>query len=85
MEKVLLEFEGLKQAGRFWVNGKLVGRFENGVTACGLDLTDFVNFGDVDNVIAVKVDNSNDYQEECVDGREFMNGWAAHSTPITAG
>jgi beta-galactosidase len=61
--KVFLEFEGLKQAGHFWVNGKLVGRFENGVTACGLDLTDFVNF-DGDNVIAVKVDNSNNYQEE---------------------
>jgi beta-galactosidase len=62
--KVFLEFEGLKQAGRFWVNGKLVGRFENGITACGLDLTGFVNFGDADNVIAVKVDNSNDYKEE---------------------
>lgn len=62
--KVFLEFEGLKQAGRFWVNGKFVGKFENGVTACGLDLTKFVNFGDADNVIAVKVDNSNDYVEE---------------------
>jgi beta-galactosidase len=68
--KVFLEFEGLKQAGRFWVNGKLVGRFENGVTACGLDLTAFVNFGDADNVIAVKVDNSNDYKEEAT-GAEF--------------
>ena len=68
--KVFLEFEGLKQAGRFWVNGKLVGRFENGVTACGLDLTEFVNFGDTENVIAVKVDNSNDYKEEAT-GSEF--------------
>jgi len=71
--KVFLEFEGLKQAGRFWVNGKLVGRFENGVTACGLDLTGFVNFGDADNVIAVKVDNSNDYLEEATGtGYEWM-------------
>jgi beta-galactosidase len=68
--KVFLEFEGLKQAGRFWVNGKLVGRFENGVTACGLDLSDFVNFDGKDNVIAVKVDNSNDYKEEAT-GTEF--------------
>ena len=68
--KVLLEFEGLKQAGRFWVNGKLVGKYENGVTPLGLDLTGFVNFGDVDNVIAVKVDNSNDYKEEGT-GTEF--------------
>ena len=69
--KVFLEFEGLKQAGRFWVNGKLVGRFENGVTACGLDLTGFVNFGDTDNVIAVQVDNSNGYKEEAT-GSEFQ-------------
>ncbi|HWC61167.1 MAG TPA: DUF4982 domain-containing protein [Verrucomicrobiae bacterium] len=68
--KVFLEFEGLKQAGRFWVNGKFVGKFENGVTACGLDLTGFVNFGDQENVIAVKVDNSNDYKEEAT-GTEF--------------
>jgi beta-galactosidase len=71
--KVFLEFEGLKQAGRFWVNGKFVGRFENGITACGLDLTAFVNFGDADNVIAVKVDNSNDYSEEATGaGFEWM-------------
>jgi beta-galactosidase len=71
--KVFLEFEGLKQAGHFWVNGKLVGRFENGVSACGLDLTGFVNFGDADNVIAVKVDNSNDYSEEATGaGFEWM-------------
>jgi beta-galactosidase len=68
--KVILEFEGLKQAGRFWVNGKAVGRFENGITACGLDLSGFVNFGDQENVIAVKVDNSNDYKEEAT-GAEF--------------
>ena len=62
--KVFLEFEGLKQAGRFWVNGKYVGKYENGVTPCGLDLTSFVNFGDTENVIAIKVDNSSDYKEE---------------------
>ncbi len=68
--KVFIEFEGLKQAGRFWVNGKLVGKYENGVTPCGLDLTSFVKFGGADNVIAVKVDNSNDYKEEAT-GAEF--------------
>ena len=62
--KVFLEFEGLKQAGRFWVNGQFVGRYENGVTPCGLDLTRFLKFGDAENVIAVKVDNSDTYKEE---------------------
>jgi beta-galactosidase len=68
--KVFLEFEGLKQAGRFWVNGKPAGKYENGVTPLGLDLTDLVNFGGADNVIAVKVDNSNDYKEEAT-GTEY--------------
>ncbi len=67
--KVFLEFEGLRQAGRFWVNGKSVGKYENGVTPIGLDLTSFVNF-DGDNVIAVKVDNSDHYQEEAT-GAEY--------------
>ena len=71
--KVFLEFEGLKQAGRFWVNGKFAGKYENGVTPLGLDLTGSVKFGDEENVIAVKVDNSNDYQEEATGtGFEWM-------------
>ena len=67
--KVFLEFEGLKQAGRFWVNGKFAGKYENGITPCGLDLTELVNYGGADNLIAVKVDNSNNYKEES--GAEF--------------
>jgi beta-galactosidase len=63
-QKVILEFEGLKQAGHFFLNGKPLGKFENGVTACGLDLTDAVRFGDTDNLLAVKVDNRDDYKEE---------------------
>ena len=71
--KVFLEFEGLKQAGRFWVNGKYAGLYENGITPLGLDLTGLVNFGDADNVIAVKVDNSNNYSEEATGvGFEWM-------------
>ncbi|HVU36662.1 MAG TPA: DUF4982 domain-containing protein [Opitutaceae bacterium] len=62
--KVFLVFEGLKQAAHFWVNGKPAGKFENGVTPCGLDVTDLVRFGGAENVIAVKVDNSNNYKEE---------------------
>lgn len=62
--KVFLEFEGIKQAARFFVNGQPAGKFENGVTAVGLDITAFVHFGDAENVLAVQVDNSNDYKEE---------------------
>ncbi|HVT81545.1 MAG TPA: DUF4982 domain-containing protein, partial [Phycisphaerae bacterium] len=73
--KVFLEFEGLKQAARFFVNGKPAGKFENGVTACGIDLTGLVNF-DGDNIIAVKVDNSDSYREEATNTAFQWNGKA---------
>lgn len=62
--KVFVEFEGLRQAAWFWINGHPLGRFENGVTACGLDLTGQVAFGERDNVLAVRVDNRPGYREQ---------------------
>ena len=62
--KVFLEFEGLRQAGHFFLNGQPIGIYENGITAFGLDITKLVKFGGQDNVLAVKVDNSTNYKEE---------------------
>ena len=39
-------------------------KYENGVTAVGLDITKFAKFDGQDNLIAVKVDNSPGYKEE---------------------
>ena len=69
-QKIFLEFEGLRQAARFYLNGQPLGLFENGITACGLDLTALVKFGGQDNVLAVKVDNRPTYKEEAT-GTEF--------------
>ena len=55
--KVFIEFEGMRQAGEIFLNGKQVGLYENGITAYGVDISDGVNFGDAENVLAVKVDN----------------------------
>ena len=63
-QKVFLEFDGLRQAGRFFLNGQPVGKYENGVTPVGLDITKYVKFGGQDNILAVKVDNSPGYKEE---------------------
>ena len=37
--KVFIEFEGMRQAGQIFLNGKELGRSENGVTAYGVDIT----------------------------------------------
>lgn len=61
-QKVFLEFEGIRQAGDFYLNGKYIGLHENGVTAFGFDITDFINY-EGENVLAVRIDNSWEYQE----------------------
>ncbi|OKI32038.1 hypothetical protein A6A25_26735 [Saccharothrix sp. CB00851] len=55
--KVLIEFEGVRQATTVFVNGVQVGLYEYGVTPFGLDITAQVRFG-TENVIAVKADNT---------------------------
>jgi beta-galactosidase len=61
--KIFLEFEGMRQAGDIFLNGKEVGLYENGVTAYGLDISSAVHFGNDENVLAVRVDNRTDYAE----------------------
>ena len=63
-QQVFLEFDGMRQAGHFFLNGQPIGKYENGITAVGLDITKFVKFGGQDNLLAVKVDNSTNYKEE---------------------
>ena len=62
-QKVFLEFEGLRQAGDIYLNGKQVGLYENGINAYGIDITDALLKGGKENVLAVKVDNTTNYQE----------------------
>jgi beta-galactosidase len=63
-QKVFLQFDGLRQAGRFFLNGQPVGKYENGITPLGLDITQFVRFGGQDNLLAVQVNNDPGYKEE---------------------
>ena len=62
-QKIFLEFEGIRQAGEFYLNGKLIGLHENGVMAFGFDITDLVKF-DEENVLAARIDNDWNYQEK---------------------
>jgi len=69
--KVFIQFDGLRQAGRFFINGQPIGLYENGITPVGLDVTKFIKYGNQDNVLAVKVDNSPGYKEEAT-GTPFL-------------
>ncbi|MGF2410689.1 glycoside hydrolase family 2 protein [Ferruginibacter sp.] len=68
-QKIFIEFEGIRQAGTFYVNGKYIGLHENGVMAFGFDITAAVNFGSEENIIAVRIDNSWDYREKATNSK----------------
>ncbi len=61
-KKVFVEFEGVRQGGEFYLNGQKLGIHENGVMACGFDLTPYVQEGD--NVLAVRTNNDWAYREK---------------------
>jgi hypothetical protein len=63
-KKVFLEFEGIRHGGEFYVNGKHVGRHENGVMAFGLDVSDAVLPPPQENIIAARIDSSWNYKEK---------------------
>lgn len=63
-KKVFLEFQGVRQGGEFYLNGKPIDIHENGIMACGFDISNLVNYGNKENIIAVKIDNSWDYKEK---------------------
>ena len=72
-QKVFLEFEGVRQAGEFWLNGRPLGRHENGIMAFGFDVSDLVQPAPATNVLAVRTDNSWDYKEKAT-GQRYQ--WA---------
>jgi hypothetical protein len=61
-KKVFLEFEGIRQAGEFYLNGKFIGLHENGITSFGYDISSLLNEGE--NVVAVRINNDWDYKEK---------------------
>ncbi len=71
--KVFLIFEGMRQAGIFYLNGQRIGLYENGVTPYGMDITGHVAYGDEENILAVRIDNRTDYEEEATGVRFEWN------------
>ena len=69
--KIFIEFEGVRQGADFYLNGHHLGYSENGVMACGFDLTPYAKVGD--NVIAVRCDNSWTYRSRKHESRYQWN------------
>ncbi len=56
-QRVFLDFEGVATTAEVWINGQLLGKHHYAYTPFRFDITDHLKF-DAPNVIAVRVDNS---------------------------
>ena len=54
--QIVVEFEAVRQVAEVYLNGKLVGKAENGFLPFGLDLTETLKFG-AKNVLSLNVNN----------------------------
>ena len=70
-QKYFIEFEGVRQGADFYLNGHHLGLSENGVMACGFDLTPYIKIGE--NVLAVRCDNSWTYRSREYESRYQWN------------
>jgi beta-galactosidase len=82
--KVFLEFEGMRQAGDIFLNGKEIGLSENGISAYGIDITAALNTSG-DNLLAVKIDNTLAYQERATQTPFEWNINSNNSNPSFGG
>jgi beta-galactosidase len=55
---VVLEFQGVAMTANVYLNGKQVAHHEGGYSAFRVDITDFLNWGDLENLLCVSADNS---------------------------
>lgn len=59
-EKVYLNFEAIMGKSKVWINGKFIGEHYGGYLPFILDVSDAINYGEKENLIAVLTDNSDD-------------------------
>lgn len=55
---VFVEFNGVYRNGEVWINDEYLGKRPYGYSSFAYELTPYLRFGGADNVIAVRVDNS---------------------------
>ncbi|MCL6458445.1 MAG: DUF4982 domain-containing protein [Gorillibacterium sp.] len=56
-KRVYVTFEGIYNNSQVWCNSHYIGKRPYGYSTFTYDLTDFISFGEVNNVISVKVDH----------------------------
>ncbi|MEJ6951438.1 glycoside hydrolase family 2 TIM barrel-domain containing protein [Natronospora cellulosivora (SeqCode)] len=58
-KKVYIEFDGVYKNSEVWINGNYLAKRSNGYISFSYNLSSYLNYGEEENIIAVRVDHSN--------------------------
>ncbi|MBW6534977.1 MAG: DUF4982 domain-containing protein [Mariniphaga sp.] len=80
---VFIDFDGIYQKGEVWINGHRLGMRPFGYNSMRYELTPYLNFGEKENVLAVKVDNSEQPNSRWYSGSGiYRNVWLVKTNRI---
>ncbi|WP_206684057.1 beta-galactosidase GalB [Pontibacter beigongshangensis] len=78
-----IDFDGVYMNSEVWVNGQHLGKRPNGYISFRYDLTPHLQYGNTANVIAVKVDNSQQPNSRWYSGSGiYRNVWLTKFNPV---
>lgn len=80
---VFVDFDGIYQKGEVWINGQRLGMRPFGYSSVRYELTPHLKFGEEKNVLAVKVDNSEQPNSRWYSGSGiYRNAWLVKTERI---
>jgi beta-galactosidase len=75
-KNIIINFDGVYHNSEVWINGHYLGKRPNGYISFNYDLTGYLKFGNQTNVIAVRVDNSDQPNSRWYSGSGiYRNVW----------
>lgn len=81
-----ISFDGVYRNSEVWINGNYLGKWPYGYSSFRYELTPWLKYGDEDNVIAVKVDNSAQPNSRWYSGSGiYRNVWLTTTEKIAVG
>ncbi len=82
-KKIFIAFDGVYRNSEVWINGHLLGKRPNGYISFEYELTPYLHFGAEKNVVAVKVDNSQQPNSRWYSGSGiYRNVWLVKTGAI---
>lgn len=82
-KRVYITFDGVYKNSEVYINGNLIGKRPNGYISFQYDLTPYLNYGETPNVIAVRVDNSDQPNSRWYSGSGiYRNVWLEKTNKI---